>query len=120
MSNPNYGISHSGRGDIVNNGNQAFGPNAVAGGTGGTDLAALIDDLRRALLDHRASLPAQRSLDAHAELAAIADDVDAPAPQRDPGRIRRALTGLIAATGSVAALATKAESLRQAVEGLIH
>lgn len=120
MSSPHYGISHSGRGDIVNHGNQAFGPHAVAGGTGDIDVVALIDDLRRALLDHRASLPAQRSLDAHAELAAIADEVAAPAPQLDPGRIRRALTALIAATGSVAALATKAESLRQAVEGLIH
>jgi tRNA A37 N6-isopentenylltransferase MiaA len=117
VSSPHYGISHSGHGDIVNHGNQAFGPHAVAGGT---DVTALIDELRRAVLEHRASLPAQSCVDAHAELAAIADEVEAPARQRDPGRIRRALTALTVAVGSVAALATKAESLRQAVEGLIH
>jgi hypothetical protein len=120
VSHPHYGISHSGRGDIVNHGSQAFGQHAVAGGIGATDVIALIDELRRALLDHREGLPAQSCVNAHAELAAIADEVDVPVPERDSGRIRRALTALTAAVGSVAALATKVESLRHAVENMIR
>ncbi len=119
MSGSNYGQIHNGDGDIVNNGNQAFGPHAVATGVG-TSTTALIDQLHRALLDHSASLPAQRCLDAQADLRAIADEVEVPAQQRDPGRIRTALAALTAAVGSVATLATKAESLRQAIEVMIH
>jgi hypothetical protein len=124
MTGDNYGISHSGQGDIGNSGIQAFGPHARATGTPPAETAStateLIDELTELIRSHANSLSSDQRDTAREHLDAVAKELAAPDGQRDLGRISRALTALGRAVGAMAVLATKVESLRQAVAGFLH
>lgn len=124
MAGDNYGIQHSGSGNIENKGVQAFGPHATAIGSVQSPAVAsaekLVAELRELLREHDTDLAEHERADARDQLDTVTDQLGVPREDRDPGIITRALGRLASVVGSVTVLAAKAESLRNIVEQLIR
>jgi hypothetical protein len=124
MTGDNYGIQHSGTGDIVNSGVQAFGPHATASGAvpaSSTDtVKEQLAELRKLLAAHETQLSVTERAEAAAQLAIVDTHLAAPTKQRDKKQIAAAVSRLTTAVGSVATLVTSATALGQVIEQLVH
>ena len=124
MAGDNYGIQHSGTGDIGNSGVQAFGPNATATGAASASSAdnvrEQLAEFRKLLAAHETQLSVTDRAMAAAQLAIVDTHLTVPSEQRDKKQLAKAATRLATAVGSVTTLLTSATALGQIIEQLVH
>ena len=95
---------------------------AMGSATPAPELAAAIEGLRAQLeaLDVPDDDDAERVALARTRLERLETAAAAAEPERDPGRIRRLLGGIVEAVGGVATLAGSVAALQAAVTALLH
>jgi hypothetical protein len=122
MAGDNYGIQHSGTGDVVNSGVQAFGPHATASGTVPVADTARerLAEFRKLLAAHETQLSVTERADVAAQLAIVDTHLAVPSEQRDKTQLAKAAGRLVKAVGSVTTLLTSATALGQIIEQLVH
>lgn len=109
----NEGISQTGNGTIINSGAMAVGRNARARTEGGQTPEEAVASLRELLAAHRTELTDENRAGARGELEDIADELNAPEPDRS--RIDAALSRLSSAVSSIGALANGVAAIGKAL-----
>jgi hypothetical protein len=123
MAGDNYGIQHSGTGDVVNSGVQAFGPHSTASGVPASSADTVREQLaefRKLLAAHETQLSVTERADVAAQLAIVDTHLAVPSEQRDKKQLAAAAGRLVKAVGSVTALLTSATALAHIIAQLVH
>jgi hypothetical protein len=118
VSGDNYGIQHSGKGDIVNSGVQMFGGKTESSTE--ETVRNQLAELRKLLAAHQNELSLGDRADAAAQLAIVDTHVQAPAEQRDKKQVMESVGRLVKAVGSVTSLVSSAGTLGQVIEQLFR
>jgi hypothetical protein len=115
----NYGIAHSGTGDVINTGVQNFGVPASAS-SAEQSAREQFARFRELLAEHENKLSVDEQTDVNAQLAAIETQLKASGDKRNRARLTDAISALTKAVGSVASLVSGAGALGQVIEQLFH